>query len=305
MIRRVFSLSVGAFIFFASHVGAVNVPGGVEIVCEANRNEFRSAAQGQGSVTFRLWDAEVGGTQVGIDYVVPMAELVVEKVKAESKYDNVKRRGYQRIEATIGSDSSPVDLGTDDLWIDITVGSTTLTCDEGKRVLVPPTNPPARRRIQAVSFARESSHSETCETCATTQDISASAYASAVVSVPDSSSYFAVPFDLEYYDTSSMHDNSSNNNRFVAPADGKFLVTALVGFAANSAGIREVIMFDSTGRFFGQIITGASSVQETIMTPSAIIDLLAGQYVSLYVTQNSGGPLDLYDGRKLQIQKLN
>jgi len=136
-------------------------------------------------------------------------------------------------------------------------------------------------------------------------DVSVSAYASGTVSVPDGPAYFTVPFDVEYYDTANMHDNVTDNGKFFAPVDGKYLVTAFVGFSNSAVGIREVIMFDSAGRFFGQVITGASPQQETIMTTSAIIDLSAGQYISLVVTQNSGGPLDLYAGRKVQLQKLN
>jgi hypothetical protein len=36
-------------------------------------------------VTFRVHDAETGGSQVGPDYVVPMGDLVVEKVKGGVK----------------------------------------------------------------------------------------------------------------------------------------------------------------------------------------------------------------------------
>lgn len=159
MIRRLLPLLLGLLATFASPDARANVPGGIEIVCEANRSSFRSAAQTQSNVTFRLWDAEAGGSQLGTDYVVPMSELVVEKVKAESNYDNVKRRPYQRIEATIGDEGNPVVLGTGEVWLDITIGTTTLSCDEGKRVAIPPVAPPSRRRIQAVAFAR------TCETC--------------------------------------------------------------------------------------------------------------------------------------------
>jgi hypothetical protein len=301
MVRRLLIL-LGALALVSSDSLAAT-PGSIELTCDVDRTQFRSAAKplpSGDSVMFHLYPTPTGGSEIaGSPYSVPLSDLIVLKAYTE-KYDSVSKRKAARINARIGSDANPVVLPVDGIaWLDLTVGAATLGCDHaatGSAI--------SRRRVQSVAFAREAEHSETCETCTSTTDISVSAYASGTVSVPDGG-YFTVPFDLEYYDTDNIHDNVTDNGKFVAPDDGKYLVTAFVGFATNSTGIREVIMFDSTGRFFGQVITGASPVQETIMTTSAIIDLSAAQYISLVVTQNSGAPLDLYSGRKLQVQKLN
>jgi hypothetical protein len=283
MIRHSFPLLLGLLARFASPVAAADVPGGIEIICEANRNEFRSAAQGQSSVTFRLWDAETGGSQVGPDYIVPMAELVVEKVKADSKYDNVKRRPYGRIEATIGSDATPVDLGTGEVWLDVRVGTTTLTCDEGKRVAVPPIAPPSRRRLQGVAFARGSPVSVRVEINS--------------LHVIQDSTLTALSWDSERWDVgcpgAGLFDIATPS-RLTACGTGKYHVFSNITWNNSASGYRFAgLRVNGAGQLIASQQTQGDAIANSDSSIGTVIDLVAGDYVEVVVFQNIGGPLEV------------
>lgn len=123
-------------------------PGAIEITCEVDRKAFRSAAKSETDVTFRLWDAETGGSQCGIDHVVAMRDLVVTKTRTE-RFDGERTRRFASIRAILGSDASPVQLCSGyETWVDVSVGFQTLTCDFSSKT------PEARKRLQAVAFSR-------------------------------------------------------------------------------------------------------------------------------------------------------
>lgn len=267
------------------------VPGGIEITCDVDRRAFRSAASGASTVTFRLHDSESGGSQVGPDYVVSMADLIVEKVKAESRYDNVKRRPYGRVEATIGSDASPVDLdsSTGEMWLDITVGTTTLTCDEGKRVAVPPIAPPARKRMQAVAFARRANH---CETCTTTPDLSARVFRSTNFST-NSSAGISVVFDGERWDTASLFD-LGEPTKLCAPVSGKYFLFGSAGWEANGTGVRSIAIKLEGATYIASVgMPGSAIDAANDQQVSTHYELSEGECVELEVFQTSGAGLEI------------
>lgn len=155
---RVFHTLVLSFAASWSLFGSVAsaaVPGAIEVVCDVNRTSFKAESKDETDVTFRIWDAEIGGSQVGLDYVVDMDELIVEKIKPD-KFSSVKRRPYQRIVAVLGDDLSPavVSSGSGELWLEVVVGNLTMTCAEGLAAL-PFSAPTARRRLHSVPFSRE------------------------------------------------------------------------------------------------------------------------------------------------------
>jgi hypothetical protein len=163
-IRR--SFLVLALLALSSKSATSAVPGSAEITCDVDRTQFRTAArvlQSTDSVTFRLWtdeDPSPPNTQIGSDYMVPLSALNVIK-RYTDRYDHVSPRKSARIGAVIGSDGSPVVLPVDGIaYIDVTVGAATLGCDHAATA-----SATQRRRVQAVAFAVESGHSETCEAC--------------------------------------------------------------------------------------------------------------------------------------------
>lgn len=152
--NRLVSTLVAASILAMTPTPTLAAPGGVEVFCDVNRKLFRLHAKSASEVTFRLFDAETGGGEVGTGYVVPMGELRVLKAKPES-YDGVKRRAYATIQATFGSDLDPVDLGSGEVWLDLDVAGNLVGCDEGRKTKDDPLFEVRRRKIDSGAFAVE------------------------------------------------------------------------------------------------------------------------------------------------------
>ena len=107
-------------------------------------------------------------------------------------------------------------------------------------------------------------------------------------SIPSGSTTTLV-FDAERYDTANMHDNSTDNSRLVAPVDGIYTVTAQVGWAANTTGVRELFIDTADGR-----VAADGGVPNNIAfrrTLTTQVRLRAGDYVEARVFQSSGAPL--------------
>lgn len=108
--------------------GLTPLPKLVAVTCDVDRKAFKDGAKKQTEVTFRLWDAETGGTQCGDDYILPMDQLVVRKLVTD-RFGTEKARSFARIEVILGSTASPITFCEDDTWIDVAVDGVTLTCD--------------------------------------------------------------------------------------------------------------------------------------------------------------------------------
>ena len=105
----------------------------------------------------------------------------------------------------------------------------------------------------------------------------------------------AVAWDSEIFDTNSFHDNATNNSRITIPTGkgGKYQFNFVIRWVGNSTGFRNI-------KFFINGVEGASLVRALnlssdglVMNGSVILNLSAGDYVQLYVYQNSGGSLNL------------
>ena len=109
--------------------------------------------------------------------------------------------------------------------------------------------------------------------------------------------YTVLDWSTEDYDTDAFHDTSSNTSRFTIPSgkNGKYLVTFWCGWNNASAGLREVAI-----RVNGSAVTNAgtpsSSANGTANVFSAVLNLVATDYVDARVWQNSGGTLGINGG---------
>ena len=99
--------------------------------------------------------------------------------------------------------------------------------------------------------------------------------------------YTKVAFNTETFDTDSVFDTS--NNRFVAPADGKYSFVSGVYMSANSAnGHRVFSSFYKNGSIDNKTVTGLqlgssnTDIAATINLNSAILDLSQNDYVEVY-----------------------
>lgn len=107
----------------------------------------------------------------------------------------------------------------------------------------------------------------------------------------------AITWDLENYDTDSIHSVSSNTSRFVVPPglSGKWHVWASTWFNLVLAGTLMKINVTINGIAVGVPVIEYTPVNSN--TPSLILnqtfDLAVGDYVEINVYQASGGNLDI------------
>lgn len=114
-----------------------------------------------------------------------------------------------------------------------------------------------------------------------------------------SSASSAITFDSESFDTDGFHSTVSNTSRITIPTGlaGKYRITALVDYPANSTGIRYCFIrkngtagADPTGMI---VPAGATEIAADLAT---VMDLVAGDFIELFGWQTSGGSLSVFSG---------
>ena len=110
--------------------------------------------------------------------------------------------------------------------------------------------------------------------------------------------------DAELYDpyTPAAHSTSVNNSRLAAAETGEYTVKAHVTWAANAAGSRSLQLRKNAA---GSSV-GGTLILDTGTLPSAgnvgfllitvDVPLNANDYIELFVSQTSGGPLNVLAG---------
>jgi hypothetical protein len=111
----------------------------------------------------------------------------------------------------------------------------------------------------------------------------------------------AVDFDSEVYDVGGYHSVSSNTSRFTIPSGkaGYYLVQGQVSWIHNTSGKRQIDIYKN-GTGYASAIFGpsvASSPGDWPACPiSIVINLSVGDYVTMVVTQKSGGTIKMING---------
>jgi hypothetical protein len=124
-------------------------------------------------------------------------------------------------------------------------------------------------------------------------DIGARVYNTANLSINNATDT-ALTFNSERWDTDGLHSTVSNTSRLTCTRAGKYAITGHVEFAANATGGRQVFLRLNGATDIGRVAyTSASATIPSRMIPHAEYDLEVGDYVELYVTQNSGGALNV------------
>ncbi|MEU1731385.1 hypothetical protein [Streptosporangium sp. NPDC020145] len=109
---------------------------------------------------------------------------------------------------------------------------------------------------------------------------------------PASSTQAVMPFDTEIVDRDNGHSTSSNTSRYTSQTAGYYLVSGAVGFVSNGTGKRELtILLNGTTETYPSSIPGLAA-GFTGLTTTGRVYLAVGDYVELYVWQNSGGTLN-------------
>lgn len=111
----------------------------------------------------------------------------------------------------------------------------------------------------------------------------------------NNNTYTALTWDLENYDTDSIHSTASNTSRFTVPTGkgGKWMVSGTIQYGSNATGQRggAIYLNGSVYCYTNQI--NATSALDCILSSAVVLSLSAGDYVEFYGWQNSGGALDV------------
>ena len=111
----------------------------------------------------------------------------------------------------------------------------------------------------------------------------------------NSSTNTAVGWNVEFFDSHNFHDNATNNTRITIPTGyaGRYLFTYQLRWGSNSTGFRSAVIGinGTAGATIGREDNLAN--QAVIMNGSFMLNLVVGDYVELFATQNSGATIGL------------
>lgn len=103
-----------------------------------------------------------------------------------------------------------------------------------------------------------------------------------------------VPFDKEYWDIDDMHDNVTNNTRITFNHQGRYVVGGNVDFEINAAGFR-ILAIVKNGVTTLAIDHRPPIAGQLVMCHVSTCDYFnRGDYIELFVTQNSGAALAIF-----------
>lgn len=98
----------------------------------------------------------------------------------------------------------------------------------------------------------------------------------------------------EVFDTDGFHDSGTNPSRMTVPAGmaGKYLITATVAYATSGTNLRFAgIWKNGSGTGVSIRYTAANAGYHSTAQITAILDLVAGDYIQITGFQNTGGNL--------------
>jgi hypothetical protein len=100
-------------------------------------------------------------------------------------------------------------------------------------------------------------------------------------------------FNLERYDTDTMHDNVTNNTRITIKTAGVYSVGANMFFVANSVGLRVLtIMLNDTVGISDSRYNAATAPNYTGVNCGCVYKFAANDYITCDCYQDSGGNLN-------------
>jgi len=103
----------------------------------------------------------------------------------------------------------------------------------------------------------------------------------------------------ESFDPNAMHSTTTNTDRLTIPTGmgGLWVASACIRFAGNATGAREIIVSANTAGNSTYINTPFTmSANVAAFSLSLVAQMSAGDYFYMYVSQNSGGNLNVEAG---------
>lgn len=114
----------------------------------------------------------------------------------------------------------------------------------------------------------------------------------------------AITFNSEYFDSDGLHSTSSNTSRITIPTGlgGKYLFAySAVNTAAGQTNYTQSTL-RKNGTAIAEIKTLWSGLTYTAMTQTVILDLVAGDYIELYILSDAAATIQSY--RTFYCQKV-
>jgi hypothetical protein len=116
--------------------------------------------------------------------------------------------------------------------------------------------------------------------------------------------YTALTYDSENYDTDAFHSTATNTSRLTIPAGkgGKYSVTAFVNWDNNSTGRRIVALYKNGANT--KTLGNETSSGYLGQLGAYTIELAAADYIEIFVYQDSGGTRNCDENKYFQATYL-
>lgn len=125
-------------------------------------------------------------------------------------------------------------------------------------------------------------------------NISARAFRTGAQSIPDTT-VTKVEFNGITHDTNGAFDDVTNY-RYTVPVSGFYAMYSMIYFSANGTGFRSIMLKkNGSTPFLANSGNSPSASSVDTFTVSDVRYLLAGDYIEVFVQQNSGGALNIGD----------
>ena len=115
---------------------------------------------------------------------------------------------------------------------------------------------------------------------------------SAVQSIPNVVETQVI-FDVEQFDNDNIHDLVTNPSRLTCRTPGRYLVMANIGVQSNATGTRQMAIRVNDGAQTSVVNQVGSAADQAYMMGAAVLDLNAGDWLTVTIYQNSGGALNV------------
>ena len=127
--------------------------------------------------------------------------------------------------------------------------------------------------------------------------VGCSIYQAGAGQTPANATDTLLTFDAEFFDSNAFHETTgANTGRVTIPTGygGKYLVNYAVRAVANSTGYRTLTIYKNGSSFVQFMDEVANGSVTSYPARSIILNLNAGDYLTFYYYQNSGGALTIY-----------
>ena len=113
--------------------------------------------------------------------------------------------------------------------------------------------------------------------------------------------FTALTYGSESFDTDAFHSTSTNTSRFTIPSGkgGKYRFDAQVQFnsvAGAEVGLRHAVFYKNGAQVTAGVLMNTSTDESTAFNISYVVELVATDYVEVFVYQTQGGSVNCSGG---------